>query len=206
MFDTNAQKYEFFGIQTAGRPGCSNKRPNFAIICRQKQLPMNRLLKRIFLALIVLPHFLSAQTNPARLELGGNVGLQFGTVTAIDLSPTVGYWITDYLISGLGLTYLYTTDSRSHYSSDVYGGRLFTSLCPLPEGFLQAEYQIMNVGYRFPGETQRDWYHGLLAGGGYLQGLGGNSYLSLTVLWDLLQQPGFPYDNPIIRAGFVTRL
>lgn len=167
---------------------------------------MNNLLKTMAFFLIVFPQTLHGQPGSGRLELGGHVGLQIGTVTAIDISPTVGYWMTDYLISGIGLTYLYSSDSRSNYSSDIYGGSLFTRIFPISEGFLQAEYQVMNVGYKFPGETQRDWYHGLLAGGGYLQALGGNSYLTFTILWDLIRQPGFPYDNPIIRAGFMTRL
>ena len=58
---------------------------------------------------------------------GGNFGLQFGTITLIDVSPLIGYKITDRYSMGIGGTYTYYRDKRFNpaYTSNVYGGRLF---------------------------------------------------------------------------------
>ncbi|MBE0663687.1 MAG: hypothetical protein IH597_14625 [Bacteroidales bacterium] len=66
----------------------------------------------ILLVWILAPSALNAQGSdndeePKRWFVGGNVGLQFGYVTLIDVSPMVGYMLTDRFALGTGLTYKY---------------------------------------------------------------------------------------------------
>jgi hypothetical protein len=70
------------------------------------------------------------EENPSfkdRMYFGGNLGLQFGTVTLIDVSPLAGVMITPKFSSGIGATYQYYDDNRFQGSAgSSYGGRFFT--------------------------------------------------------------------------------
>ena len=49
-----------------------------------------------------------AQKNTdSKFYWGGNLGLMFGTYTIIDISPEVGYKVTERFHVGTGLTYTY---------------------------------------------------------------------------------------------------
>lgn len=57
-----------------------------------------------------------------RKEFGGKLGLQFGSTTLIDLSPRVGYWFTNYFVSGVGASYVYMNDNRlGGYKGSLFG-------------------------------------------------------------------------------------
>jgi hypothetical protein len=69
-----------------------------------------------------------------RVSVGGWVSLQFGTITAIGISPEVKVRLVDQLYAGFGLTYQYAKynnwyhDSKGNYydlSSNTYGERVF---------------------------------------------------------------------------------
>ena len=53
--------------------------------------------------------------DPGKLEFGGNLGLQFGDYTIVNISPQVGYRFSDYFSAGAGLGYTYYKDDRSSY-------------------------------------------------------------------------------------------
>ena len=60
-----------------------------------------------------------------RLFFGGNVGLSFGSLTYINVAPTIGYKITEKFGMGLGPTYTYYNDRRFvnyKYETQIYGG------------------------------------------------------------------------------------
>ncbi|TNF44384.1 MAG: hypothetical protein EP311_01250, partial [Cytophagales bacterium] len=60
-----------------------------------------------------------------RMFFGGNLGLQFGTVTFIDISPLAGVMITPRLSAGAGITYQYYDDNRFQGANgSSYGGRV----------------------------------------------------------------------------------
>lgn len=104
-----------------------------------------------------------------RLIFEGIIGAQFGTITAIEASPLVGYKLTDDFIAGIGLTYQYSkydnfymnteNGSLSDRSINIIGGRLFSRyyFSNLFEGlgllsglFAHAEYEYLtyNVNYK----------------------------------------------------------
>jgi hypothetical protein len=145
-----------------------------------------------------------------RIWFGGGVGVNFGTVTAIQLDPLVGYKIdTDGRASaGLGISYWYYRDNRFKPAIDLsgYGYRTFARYRVIDPVFLHAEFLNLNVErYNFAdGLTTRLWVPHLLVGGGYVQSMGGRSSVYMQVLWEVLQNPNSVYLNqgPIISVGF----
>jgi hypothetical protein len=95
-----------------------------------------------------------------RVSVGGNLGLEFGTVTAINLSPEVMIRVVDQLHLGVGFSYDYlksknyfwddTTKQYIDFQANVFGGRVFARyyLRSLLDGFLgnlfgHAEYEYL---------------------------------------------------------------
>jgi long-subunit fatty acid transport protein len=137
---------------------------------------------------------------------GGNLGLQFGTVTMIDVSPQFGYYIFENMSVGLGLTYQYINDHRFSETMHVIGGRVFTRLY-LPfynSVFAHAEFEYMAFNTNvFSMNGQKEWIElsNVLAGVGYRQRIGGRSSINLMVLWNFNETPYTLYSNPVIRMG-----
>lgn len=142
-----------------------------------------------------------------RTEFGGKLGLQFGSTTLIELSPRVGYWFTNYFVSGVGGSYVYMNDSRQGgYKGSLYGVSIYSRLYPTRSLYLQVEYSKMNIGIPAGGGVvYRIWTEGLLMGGGYVQPISDNTAINFSILWDVIGQQNFPYSNPVINAGIVTR-
>ena len=142
-----------------------------------------------------------------RLVFGGSMGLQLGTFTNINLSPIIGYKVTEGLILGGGPTYMYTSVNYggNKYRSSVYGGRLYGRQQIVENFYAQAEYEMLNVQNYFDpsNSNSRKWISAPLVGATYVQPIGNRSAFVLSVLFNLNYQENLtPYANPIIRAGF----
>lgn len=142
-----------------------------------------------------------------RLFFSGGLGLTFGDVTYIDISPQVGYKITDEFGAGVGVTYIYYSVNQQNYkwSTSIYGGSIFARYNILEQVVLYSEYQILNVDAlisRNPdglgGRTNVPIW---LVGGGYSSPPGSGLGFQLLVLWDLIGDVNSPYSNPVIRGG-----
>ena len=113
----------------------------------------------------------------SRIDLGGYLGAQFGTVTLIDVSPIASYRVTNNFHAGLGLTYQYYKDTRytPDYSSSSYGGSIFGRYFVWRDLFAHVEYAPLYVtfyDYYFDGsgnyitrERGNTWVHDFLVGG-----------------------------------------
>lgn len=135
-----------------------------------------------------------------RLFIGGNLGLQIGQITIINASPLLGIQATKMLSVGLGASYLYYNDRIFQFESHVYGGRAFAQHIIYKYIFAHAEFQLLNLNN--PNVEGRINTEGLLLGAGFRQTLGGNAFVNILALWEVLGQDYYPYRNPIIRAGF----
>lgn len=137
-----------------------------------------------------------------KLRFGGNLGLQFGTVTLVEMSPMVGYQATERLMFGVGGTYLYFQDKRyaQTYSSTYYGGRTFGQFRITPQIFAWAEYEALNGELWNPidQELERRWFDNFFVGGGLRQGP-----VMITALYNLSYETGQGfYGSPwVIRIG-----
>lgn len=144
------------------------------------------------------------QTFGQRLVFGGNLGLSFGTLTYIEASPTIGYRTTDRWINGAGVTYIYWR--AGNFSNSIYGGSLFSRYLIADNFIAHAEYQVVNLNCNYFGINRRQNVPHLWVGGGYHTGRSQGLGLSLMLLYDLIQDPCSPFQNPSIRVGVNYRM
>ncbi|MCF8259082.1 MAG: hypothetical protein K9J06_16115 [Flavobacteriales bacterium] len=146
------------------------------------------------------------------LILGGNFGLQFGTVTFVDISPLAGYQVFKNAFLGLGVTYQYLNweTSGGAYATHTVGGRAFARYVIWKGIMAHAEFEMLNLDcfdedhYVLTNElkTVRTWVPGALFGAGYYQRAGNRSGFTALVLFNAMQSNCTPYANPVIRIGF----
>ncbi len=167
----------------------------------------------IFLTVILYSATIIAQENPqpkrkspmsSRIFVGGGLGLQFGTVTLVDVSPLIGYWFTEKLAGGIGFTYQYLDDTRPpEYSTNIYGIRVFGRYYVFSDVFAHAEYEWLNYKpWSYYESPARINVSNILLGGGYRQWIGSNSFMAIELLWNVNESVYSFYQNPIIRIGF----
>jgi hypothetical protein len=180
-------------------------------------LSINKCLPVLFLTLILSSTLAFAQRdidpedNPPlkdRMYFGGNLGLQFGTVTLIDISPLAGVMITPRFSSGLGATYQYYDDNRFQGASgSSYGGRVFSRYNVLPNIFAYTEFETINWNaYNFFNDRfQRTWTDAFFVGVGYFAPFGSRGGANFTFLYNLMHDNrNSYYSEPyVIRVGFV---
>jgi len=141
-----------------------------------------------------------------KVYIGGNLGAQFGNVTAVDVSPIVGYKITEKISAGFGITYQYYNIRSYNYDTHIYGGRIFARYQPWSFLFLHTEFELLNWKplYDINGKlnTERIWAPGLLAGGGFSQPIGGGSSIFVMALYNFLYSSNSSYGSPLVlRVG-----
>ena len=136
-----------------------------------------------------------------RVYGGGEIGLQFGSVTLVNVAPDIGYKITDRYSAGIGIRYIYFADRRYSPPSElsIYGGSIFNRFIVTDFLFLHGEYEVLN-GPWIPYDPKRFNLNNVWVGGGLRQVVG-NSSLNIMVLWNLNQEDFNPFPNPQIRMG-----
>ena len=153
-----------------------------------------------------------------KLFYGGNLGLSFGSLTYINLSPLIGYRFSDLFAAGLQVNGLYESARYRDYSNvtvrkerfGMVGLGVFGRIYPIPQLFLQLQPEMnYTMGKTIyydsdpPTEAQnQELVPALLGGVGYAQPMGrGNSFV-IMILYDILQDDHSPYGSkPIFRAG-----
>jgi len=145
----------------------------------------------------------------SRLFFGGGLGLQFGSITLIEVSPLVGYKVTPKFSIGLSPTYKYYKYNAyyGNVETNVFGGSIFSRYSIFENVFAHVEYETLFYNIQEPGyPTYRQQFNSFFVGGGYNQRIGGNSAMYILLLWNLNDTPDSPYVNPIIRVGFSVGL
>lgn len=144
--------------------------------------------------------------DPDNLIIGGSFGAQFGTITLVDLSPTIGYKLREDLLVGMGARYIYFQEqyTNSIYRTNVYGGGPFAQYFFLENFIAHIEYEFLNLEANtltnvnaLPNE--RVTIDSFFIGGGYRSVLGRNSYAGILLLYNVLDDINSPYTNPILR-------
>ena len=156
-----------------------------------------------------------------RLVYGGGFGLQFGTLTLVDLSPVVGYRLTERLETGIGFTYKYykvkdywydyLTNQSYDLKSNIIGGSVYSRYHILKNVFVHAEFeqlqyrytQYYNTGAGLARDKQTANISSLFVGGGYKQPISQSSYFFIMALWNLTEDSMSPYNNPVLRMGVI---
>ncbi|MFZ2285416.1 MAG: hypothetical protein WAV93_00360 [Bacteroidales bacterium] len=151
-----------------------------------------------------------------RLFFGGSFGLQFGTVTNIEVSPLVGMWLLARVAVGAGPSFQYYKDPYGR--TTIYGGRAMLQLTLIqdlnniiPLGlntgiFITGDYEALSLEKSFftttPESEGRMFYGSFLAGAGISQPTGKRSSMNVTFLWSVTGNEYGLYDSPEIRIEF----
>lgn len=177
----------------------------------------NKVFFLIFLGTSLLPlsTFAQREIDPEapfvlkdRMYYGGNLGLQFGTVTLIDISPLAGIMVNEKASTGLGLTYQYYDDSRFQGAAgSSYGARAFARYNILPNIFAYSELESINWNaYSYAKDSfERTWSDSLFIGAGYFTPFGSRGGANFTFLYNLnYSNLNSYYNEPyVFRVGFV---
>lgn len=145
-----------------------------------------------------------------RIYVGGGLGLQFGTITNIEISPIIGYRFTNDFSAGIGLTYIYFKrefDNFDDFETNIYGYRFFARQNIQQQFFAQAEFENLSLEFFNDdnGIINREWVPGFLIGGGYFQPIGRNAGFNITALYNVLHDDQrSPYNSPLILRVGVT--
>lgn len=136
-----------------------------------------------------------------RVYYGGGLGLQFGTLTMINISPDIGYKITQRYSAGIGLRYIYFADRRyiPAVTSSIYGASVFNRFLITSFLFAHAEYEVLNGAWDYS-TSRRFFIANVWVGGGIRQSVGGAG-LNLMILWNINKSPYSPFPSPQIRGG-----
>lgn len=165
-------------------------------------------------ALVAAGTAASAQSPPParrsvadRIYFGGSVGLSFGDIDYVQIAPQVGVQITPKVSGGVAASFLRRRYSNPSTSTSDGGFDVYGRYRLVPQAFLQGQYSYTDFEYPLvSGGTTRDRYSALLAGGGWVQPLGGRASFVGTVLYDLTysdDEPA-PYADPWVVSGGVV--
>jgi len=152
-----------------------------------------------------------------RLFYGGNLNLQFGTYTDIQVSPVIGLWVLPRVGIAIGPDFQYYKLGPTR--TFIYGGKTYLEYLFLqdlnnviPLGlhaglFLHTEYDLLSLESSFfkdpPYDSDRFLAGTFLVGGGVRQQMGERSSLNMTFLWTLDSDAYGIYGNPEIRISFM---
>ena len=150
-----------------------------------------------------------------RLFYGGSFGLMFGSITDIQVSPVVGFWVLPRIAIAAGPTYRFYKDAQDKTS--IYGCRGYMQFVVIqdlsriiPVGghtglFLHVEDELLSLKANFwkypynpPG---RFFVNTVLAGGGISQQIGRRASLNFMVLWQLNDPMYNLYSKPEIKIS-----
>jgi hypothetical protein len=142
-----------------------------------------------------------------RFFAGGGMGLGFGDINYVDISPFFGVAVTERVSTGVSLLYRWREDRR--YDPDVtttdYGGSLFARIRIVEPLFGQVEYEYLSWEAVYTDlSTERRGYSSILGGIGLAQPLGGNATFYTAFLYNFAYDDDeiSPYGSPwVIRAG-----
>ena len=160
---------------------------------------MKKIIFILLLSALSLPT--KAQQNGGRWELGGSFGFGFGdSQTSLNVSPQVGYRLTNYLTVGGGPSYAYYKYKHLDIKSNYLGLNAFARLHPIQylQVFVQPEIfrrwgKIGNV------KDVEKTFGALLVGGGVLIPVVRGGIL-VSVYYDVIQNDYSPYKDDLMYS------
>ncbi|HNY56344.1 MAG TPA: hypothetical protein PKI86_11975 [Chitinophagales bacterium] len=139
-----------------------------------------------------------------RLRLGGNFGLQFGSYTYVNISPTAGYMVVkDRLELGGGPILIYQRFRFSNFNSFsffVYGADVYARGFLYKGLYLEARFDPVNKPSYY-NINRRIWVQHLLLGAGYAAPIGKIGVFNVSLLYNVLDN-----DESIYQGTFSDKV
>ena len=155
----------------------------------------------LLLLLAALPMLAAAQTNDGRWVLGGSLGLGISdTQTAVNISPQIGYRVTDYLTVGGGPAYAYYKYKHIETHSNYLGMNAYARINPIQYLQVFVQPEVFNRWGKTRGiEDDNKVFATLLVGGGVLIPVvrGG---IVVSVYYDVIQDDFSPYRDEVMYS------
>lgn len=152
-----------------------------------------------------------------KVFVGGGLGAGFGNYTFINVSPLIGYRISNRLSAGLRFMYQYTTFEylnqnfeKERYNGNDLGAGPFARFMVYGPIYLQAEYEYLSYdGLYYDGTRRRNSFESVMAGGGIAQPIGQKAAFFITAMYNFSYQNfdssgsyRSPYNSPwVFRVG-----
>jgi hypothetical protein len=142
--------------------------------------------------------------DKSKLFVGGTLGLAFGTYTIVNISPQVGYRFSPLFAAGVGVNYSYYgySDGYWNYKQSYVGMSVFGRLYPIQQFFIQVQPEENYMWYSQSGSGPNQgagtiklnqFVTSLLLGGGAAIPTGSNGAITISVMYDVLQNIYSPY-------------
>lgn len=134
------------------------------------------------------------------LFTGGNFGLQLGQSTYFELSPNIGYKVSERFRPGVGLNYQYwrqKDQTAGNVSQSIVGWRAFGSYTILENIIGYGEYENLRIKF----QNQNVYVSNVWAGLGYRQWLGENSAIDMMVLYNTMYNEGSQGIRPALYGS-----
>lgn len=147
-----------------------------------------------------------------RIVVGGALGAQFGSSTYIEVSPIVGYKVTDMFTAGVGFTYQYFSQNFNDpgfldYKATVVGPRFFLQHDLIFGLFAHVEYEYAWYKFTYEDPAYNTLENSgnvpaLFVGGGYNYMISDNAKFQIMALYDVLNGANSLYYSPLVfRMG-----
>lgn len=143
-----------------------------------------------------------------KFYFGGTFGATFGNYTSITVAPTIGYRLKPSLYTGLKVYYTYSKQKfgGESYEYHNYGIGTFLRWFAFSDIYLHVAPEVFSYDYlQVDGNSNREWVPYLWAGAGIRKRVSKRSWVSVHVLFDLLNDKNSPYEqwepNLVIGAG-----
>ncbi|ASW75316.1 hypothetical protein IQ37_10345 [Chryseobacterium piperi] len=169
-------------------------------------------MKKLFIPLLLilsLPVFSQVSvgapiTETNRWTFGGGIGLGFGSNSSFSLqaAPRVGYMVTNDLEAGvIGSISWQTSD---FYRSTMFGVGPFVNYYFARSFYLGGNFQHYFIDYKdkYYGYKDNRQESALYLGGGYMQRIGGNSFMQLGLMYNVL----YKERSSIFSSGLVPNI
>jgi hypothetical protein len=148
-----------------------------------------------------------------RIFVGGSFGLQFGSVTNIQVAPVLGVWLLPRINVAAGPSFQYYKDRFG--STSIYVGRAYSEVVlvqdvnnVIPAGvhlglFLHTEYEGLSLEKNFffaDGASGRVYQGTWFGGFGISEPVGRRSSMDIELLWVITGDYYQTHDSPEFRV------
>ncbi|MDR2970981.1 MAG: hypothetical protein LBU83_03515 [Bacteroidales bacterium] len=142
-----------------------------------------------------------------KFTVGGGMGFQFGTYSAIDVMPQAGVYATPWLLVLVNGEYSYMW-SKNNYNSHVWGIGAAMQPCIIKRILIHVGYEFTQVNFKWVGKYSKQVqdFHFVVIGAGYKHYITNRIYLQALVLLNIpINQPkitNYSYNYyPYFRVG-----